>query len=648
MNKTLLMCATFATAGLMAASCSSELDQPTAEGGDGYVTITARMPENFKTRGFSDGEKAQTLHYAVYDAGTNTVIFSSKNQGDPVASYNGDKTFSLGLQLVKGRSYDFLFWADCGEGAPYSFSAKNQEVTINYNNLTGNDENRDAFFNVEKNYTVTGASQKSIQLYRPFGQLNIGTDDLKAAEDANVTLGQIQVTVSDVYNKLNLMTGVASAAEGFDGSSLTYAWAPRPSGETFPHTGTVNGATKTYDYLSMNYVLTGNVIIGGDVNQAQKETKDVTIEIRDKNRRAVNTINVSAVPFQRNYRTNIYGSLLTSSVDYTIEIVPDFNEPDHDFEVTDYNMLKNALESDATEITVPAGAALAIPENIEPLALPDGKKLVVNGTIVGPKSGSIFTVPAGNEVTIEGKGTIEFNSTYVTSQQGDDNFRIKGIDVNGKLNMKGVSMTADNQIAGVCLNLQPNAEATLEDVSINTGFRAIQALSGSKLTVNGGEFHSTSNNTVRDPGGFQAYTYCIVVAGQNTVANFNGTKVTGIQGGVAVQDKAVGYFDNCDISTHTLNGNANTAWHALYSANTANIIVKSGRYYAPTHHAVVLGNNDITGNAYGEATLQGGIFSSIAHSNKTNKDVELAEGYEWADNTDPATKDRYPYTIVKK
>ena len=92
MNKTLLMCATFATAGLMAASCSSELDQPTAEGGDGYVTITARMPENFKTRGFSDGEKAQTLHYAVYDAGTNTVIFSSKNQGDPVASYNGDKT----------------------------------------------------------------------------------------------------------------------------------------------------------------------------------------------------------------------------------------------------------------------------------------------------------------------------------------------------------------------------------------------------------------------------------------------------------------------------------------------------------------------------------------------------------------------------
>lgn len=56
----------------------------------------------------------------------------------------------------------------------------------------------------------------------------------------------------------------------------------------------------------------------------------------------------------------------------------------------------------------------------------------------------------------------------------------------------------------------------------------------------------------------------------------------------------------------------------------------------------------LNGNAYGEATLQGGIFSSIAHSNKTNKDVELAEGYEWADNTDPATKDRYPYTIVKK
>ena len=35
------------------------------------------------------------------------------------------------------------------------------------------------------------------------------------------------------------------------------------------------------------------------------------------------------VPVQRNYRTNIYGSLLTSSLDINIAIEPSFNDPDY-------------------------------------------------------------------------------------------------------------------------------------------------------------------------------------------------------------------------------------------------------------------------------------------------------------------------------
>lgn len=45
------------------------------------------------------------------------------------------------------------------------------------------------------------------------------------------------------------------------------------------------------------------------MNNAQKETKDITIFFNDEDDKEINKFNLSAVPFQRNYRTNIYGAL---------------------------------------------------------------------------------------------------------------------------------------------------------------------------------------------------------------------------------------------------------------------------------------------------------------------------------------------------
>lgn len=332
-------------AGLLLTSCSSEIDEPVAVN-DGNVVITAKMPENIKTRLYSDGTKATVLHYAVYEEGTNNVIFTSENTVDPQATYNGDLTFSLSLNLVKGRSYDLVFWADKGAGAPNTFSPTAKDVTINYDNLKCNEEDRDAFFSVEKNLTVTGAMKKSIQLYRPFGQLNIGTSDLEDAKKAGVELGTTSVTVKDVYNNLNLMTGVASVTGDFDGTELTYDFNTLPEGETFP--------VKGYEYLSMNYILTGNVIISGNVNKAQQETKDIEIAIKDKNGVAVNSFAVSSVPFRRNYRTNVYGKLLTSTVDYVIEIVEDYYVDDNNYELP-YVEVKSSKElKDALDAGKPA------------------------------------------------------------------------------------------------------------------------------------------------------------------------------------------------------------------------------------------------------------------------------------------------------
>lgn len=633
MKKSIFLCSVLALAGFGLGSCSSEQDAPVANA-DGPVTITARMPGNVVSRDYSDGSKATTLHYAVYAENTQTPVFTSEKDTDPRATYNNDLTFSLSLNLVKGQSYDLVFWADCGAGSPYTFKPELQSVTVSYAGILSNDENRDAFFSCEKGLTVTGAMKKEIKLYRPFAQLNIGTNDIPVASAAGITVGKTAVTVRDVYSKLNLFDGRAS-----DAADVTFGAAALPTGEDFP----VNG----YTYLSMNYVLTGSQIIGSDVNQAQKETKDITISVQKESGEEINSFTVSAVPFQRNYRTNVFGALLTSTVDYEIEIVPDYNKPDNDIEVTDYSQLTNALLKGGA-VTVPAGAAVRVPENAEPIELKDGTTLTVNGTVVGPKSGGIFTVPAGATVNIEGSGTFEFNYAGDPTQTENNNFAIRGIDINGTANIKDITMVCSSEKAGIGISVCQDAVANIENVTVESGFRAFQAVAGSKVTVTGGKFSSTSNNTVKDDGGYNAWTYCMHLSGAGCEATLDGVTVTGIQGAVAVGAGAVVTLKDCDVSTHMLEGKPNTAWHALYSFKDALAIVESGRFYAPTQKAVLISDNDIAGNTVGSVELRGGIFSSLAWNKLENKAVPLPDGFVWADNTDPQTKDKYPYAVVAK
>ena len=73
-----------------------------------------------------------------------------------------------------------------------------------------------------------------------------------------------------------------------------------------------------YDYLAMNYLLVG----------ADKETVNVEFKVKDETNGKEKTRTVGSVPVQRNYRTNIYGNILTSDVDVNVEIKPGFSDDD--------------------------------------------------------------------------------------------------------------------------------------------------------------------------------------------------------------------------------------------------------------------------------------------------------------------------------
>ena len=383
-----------------AASCSNQ--DVAAPEADGPVTFSIALPGDF-TRAISDGETATQLTYAVYVKGETTAVFSSKHDGDPKPSFS-DKKATLSLNLAKGKEYDCIFWADKPDNSVYTFSEADKTITISYDGIVSNDEDRDAFFAAET-IKVTGAATKTIELRRPFAQLNFATSDLDAAKKAGFEFGGSRVTVSNVYTKLNLLSGKAS-----EGKEVTFAYAPKVvDGNAHKE---VNG--KTYDWLSMNYLLTGDTPTEDNEQTAESELVDLVFVAGSSATADVNTVNVSQVPVQRNYRTNIYGALLTSPVDFNIVIAPIYYEDDN-------NVKYEAVAANTNEELTAAIAAGA--ENI---VLGEGTFTLTYNQATAAKNLKIAgagkdktTVGIPESIYTEGKSVSFSNLTY-TFPKGQD------------------------------------------------------------------------------------------------------------------------------------------------------------------------------------------------------------------------------------
>ena len=293
MKKILLGLSAFAM--LFATSCQNDLDFVQNAGETSTVSFSVGTPE-IATRAYSDGATATILQYAVYDAEGN--ILSDLTETD--ATINGSTTVKL--QLTTGNTYSVIFWAAAPQ-APYTVDFDAKTMTVDYSAAVSNDEARDAFFKYHT-FTVKGAQTETIELKRPFAQLNIGAADYAASASAGYTPTQSAVVVKNVYSTLNLASGAVS-----DDVVAEFALADIKKDETFPVAGN--------EYLAMNYLLVG----------ADKETVEVEFSYTDGSNAKTRT--VGSVPVQRNYRTNIYGKLLTSDVDINVEIEPvyvdDFN-----------------------------------------------------------------------------------------------------------------------------------------------------------------------------------------------------------------------------------------------------------------------------------------------------------------------------------
>ena len=482
MKRYLLSTFTIAAAALLVTSCNDEMDNGLKTGDEGTVTFTAQLPSEMGTRAFADGLTAKHLQYAVYEAGQSTPL---KVFGDETTVVGEAEMVNLKksvtLKLTSGKSYDVIFWADATTDSPYTFNPASQEVSVDYSKVNNNSDNCDAFFKKET-ITVSGNQSVDVKLTRPFAQVNRGTDDFDAAKASGLEVTQTEV-VAKAFATLNLATGkVADEAD----RTFTMKAIPTASDGEFPVAG-------GYKYLSMDYLLVG----------ADKATVDVAFNYGGPQSRTFTN-----VPVQRNYRTNIYGSLLTNTTDFNVVIEPAFA-------TTNYNL--GALYT-ASQI----GGAVTLSDNVDfdrTIAVQPGKTMSVNlnGKTVKnttdlwenpsvPNSWSLFSVRGtDSKLTLSGDGDViaKANDCYAIDVQGGGHLVIEGGHYNG--NIHAVYVTEGvAEIKGGTFEVQqkyPDAEKADEfvlnclDENYKNGTAKIIVTGGTFIGFNPGDCKAEGNGT---------------------------------------------------------------------------------------------------------------------------------------------------------
>ena len=416
---------------MLGTSCSSEEVAPVT--GESTVTLSVTLPDGIQSRAFGDGTTADSLTMLVLDGETALPVFTS---ADPtVLSTDINLTKQVTLRLAAGKTYKVVCWA-AAEGAPYTFDPATRTVTANYEGALTGDEKLDAFY-AAQDITVTGNTTETVKLYRPFAQLNIGTNDLAAAKAAGFDAKTVKVTVP-TYKSLNLVTG---AVEAGDPVAVPFGEGVLPTGETFPKAG--------YDYLSMNYLLMS----------ADKQLVDLefTVKAADGSTR---TLPVSAVPVQRNYRTNIYGSLLTNSVNINVEIVP-------------------AFEESAYEV-----AYVATAEDLV-AALNGGSSVVLEQNLV-VSSEMHIVIPEGKTVTLNLNGKTISNTEDIWSEAKKE-YQMLNVDGAGTLVLTGKGKIDAKENDCYCINVRGGAHLIIENGTYVGNVSAIQVDEG-VCEIKGGTF----------------------------------------------------------------------------------------------------------------------------------------------------------------
>ena len=398
-------------AGLFMASCSNDELEVIQSENEAQVTFALSLENGVQTRAISDGTGADRLIYAVFDKEGNRI--STIKAVDKTTTFPATES----LTLAKGQTYKVAFWAQDNDCKAYSVNTDKMSVAVDYaQNNKNNDETRDAFFKTEE-FTVIGSTSISVELKRPFAQINVGVteEDWNAAVASGITINQSSVVIKNAATSLDLLTGKVA-----DPIEVNYAL-----GDIINERLSVDvdndGQKENYHWLSMSYILAADETTG----EAKTTLEDLSFVFTPENAKYKNIElheGLNSVPVQRNWRTNIIGQLLTGNITFNITIDPiyagenNLNMPYATIGDVMYGSFAEAMAAVKDGETIKLhGETLLEAKADQHLFAIEGKHVTIdlNGSSLVAKipditkNTAIFQVKKGATLTIEGKGDVK-------------------------------------------------------------------------------------------------------------------------------------------------------------------------------------------------------------------------------------------------
>ena len=411
-----------AVAAMLATSCVQDVAEDVQiSGAEGVVLFSVEAPELGSRAEIGDGTKASHLEYVVYDA-----QWSYLTEG--TATFNADLKATIELRLVNNKEYNFAFWASVKDNDYYTFDKNAATVTVDYSGKA-NDENRDAFFGQLTGLVVNGTMNESVKLYRPFAQVNWGTNDVAAAKTAGFDISTTGTVVyeAEAYTTLNLKNGAVDGLQAvtFTAADLVSNTGDKEQLETKEH--------GNYTWLSMNYLL-------WTADQGTLTSNKITIT-DDKNQQVV--VSYPNANVRRNWRTNLVGALLTDQTNIVVEILPGFADQ-YDVELWDGQAKQPAVVNGIYQINDAAELAWFFGKKMDKSAILLND-INLAGLTVTPINGGIpvSSMSESGRQVFDGNGKTISNFTVSTTDMSGGLFATLTSDTVKNLTIDGATVVVD-------------------------------------------------------------------------------------------------------------------------------------------------------------------------------------------------------------
>ena len=413
---------------LVFAACQSDELANGGRNGEVAASFSVQLPGNGNdavTRAATAGD-GTSVNRCIMEIYLNDELYSRQ-----IGAIQPDGlTAGFDVRLVTSQTYKFVFWADHVE----SVEGDAIKTDLHYNtadlrnifmqgdyNGSGKDDTRDAFFaSLEK--LVTNAFSENVELTRPFGQLNIKTEDLASIPD-NQKEEFVPVTAGLSFK--NLYTGFNAATGDLLGEPTAVAYKAASA------VADANG-NLTVDYLFAPNTAGGQHLV------------NMTLAVYNAAGGQITTKALNNIPVQRNYKTNVTGNLLTVDGKVNVMVTPAFSSPalsEKVIEVASVSEVAEALKTNTNVVVTEA------PKEAATISLPKYESGDVAVSITLPETSNDITINYTTETGEESKNAPkELNITAPSVSKIIIDASESTVTLNGQSYTTVEATTADNTL----------------------------------------------------------------------------------------------------------------------------------------------------------------------------------------------------------